>query len=509
MQILTPSGYKDIADCVIGEELCAFDGVTGLPIINHLLEKDRLLPKDNDYADRTTYDEDGNEIPISGRGWNWYLINGSFLLFQDQSIWFDGPNVTHASKLQVGDWIFDDQDRRVQIETIEVKIDGVPQEWCRLTVDGDHSYIADGIALHNASRYAVATSNSVTWDAATTTNWSTSNGGAGGASVPTSADDVSFTSLTNATAYTATISATANCANLTFALPATSGVPTLAGSSQLNIYGNLSKVSGMSWTLSGTVVFSATATGKTVASAGVAFGGSIQFNGVGGGWTLQDDITSGGGFSILAGQLVDAGYTVTLTATGGNVVSIGSSVASVTKTGNWILGGTGAGTRWNITNTSFSINDTAGYIKFSGNTTNTITFAGNGLTYKKFWSSNTSAGGVTITGANTFGTITKNDGTSAFTITFPGSATTTITSAFEVSGASTKLVTLASSAGIATLNYTGAGKVSCDYLSISNSTATPGSTFYAGTHSTDGGNNSGWTFTAPPAGGNRNFFAFF
>lgn len=42
------------------------------------------------------------------------------------------------------------------------------------------------------------------------------------------------------------------------------------------------------------------------------------------------------------------------------------------------------------------------------------------------------------------------------------------------------------------------GKVNCDYLYIKNSNATGGATFYAGTNSTDGGNNFGWIFEAYP-----------
>jgi hypothetical protein len=55
------------------------------------------------------------------------------------------------------------------------------------------------------------------------------------------------------------------------------------------------------------------------------------------------------------------------------------------------------------------------------------------------------------------------------------------------------------------------GTVSSDFLSISRSTATGGAGWYAGANSTDGGNNSGWIFTAPPApsAGNGNFLMFF
>jgi hypothetical protein len=50
-----------------------------------------------------------------------------------------------------------------------------------------------------------------------------------------------------------------------------------------------------------------------------------------------------------------------------------------------------------------------------------------------------------------------------------------------------------------------------DYLSIKDSNATGGATWYAGANSVDAGNNTGWIFTAPPspstAGGK--FFLFF
>ena len=58
-----------------------------------------------------------------------------------------------------------------------------------------------------------------TWDSATTTNWSLTSGGAGGASVPTSSDDVTFDSASHNDNYTVTITATANCANLTLNKP--------------------------------------------------------------------------------------------------------------------------------------------------------------------------------------------------------------------------------------------------------------------------------------------------
>lgn len=57
------------------------------------------------------------------------------------------------------------------------------------------------------------------WDAATTTHWSATSGGAGGASVPTSSDNVTFDSASNASGYTVTLTATANCLDLSAVNP--------------------------------------------------------------------------------------------------------------------------------------------------------------------------------------------------------------------------------------------------------------------------------------------------
>ena len=50
----------------------------------------------------------------------------------------------------------------------------------------------------------------------------------------------------------------------------------------------------------------------------------------------------------------------------------------------------------------------------------------------------------------------------------------------------------------ATLFKVRGGLVDVGHLSIKDSNATPLLTWYAGTTSTDAGNNTGWTFTASP-----------
>ena len=61
-----------------------------------------------------------------------------------------------------------------------------------------------------ADRYWVG--GTATWDATVGTKWSTTSGGAGGASVPTSADNVFFDA--NSGAVTVTVSGTRVCLSL-------------------------------------------------------------------------------------------------------------------------------------------------------------------------------------------------------------------------------------------------------------------------------------------------------
>jgi len=82
---------------------------------------------------------------------------------------------------------------------------------------------------------------------------------------------------------------------------------------------------------------------------------------------------------------------------------------------------------------------------------------------------------------------------------------------FTVSGTSGNVITINSqTTATFALVKSGGGTISCDYLNIQHSVATPASTWYAGTHSTDNQAvataGSGWIFTDPPAGSSNGFF---
>ncbi len=207
-----------------------------------------------------------------------------------------------------------------------------------------------------------------------TNHWSTTSGGLpNAANVPTSSDNVSFDILSNTTAYTVTVDVTANCKDMTWALPSVSGVPTLAGSAfNLSVFGSVSFITGMSVSLSTTLLMAATTTGKTVTTNGVQLGCFVNFSGSGGGWTLQDDLTLSGSNKTLTvsnGILNTNAKTVTVgtfvSTSGTRTLTLDNSTINITGT---------SGTPWNISTTgTLTFSWTNGTLNYSGGTVNTQT----------------------------------------------------------------------------------------------------------------------------------------
>jgi len=132
-----------------------------------------------------------------------------------------------------------------------------------------------------ADRYWVGGTGS--WDA-TTTNWSATNGGAGGASVPTASDDVFFTSLSNATAYVCTLTTAPVCRSVSVVGPLTGNV-TIAGTANWSVYGSFTlAATGVTFTYTtGIISFLATTTGFTITTNGNSLNAAfINFNGAAG-----------------------------------------------------------------------------------------------------------------------------------------------------------------------------------------------------------------------------------
>ena len=148
-------------------------------------------------------------------------------------------------------------------------------------------------------------------------------------------------------------------------------------------------------------------------------------------------------------------------------------------------------------------------VEIAGNTTNIRTLDGGGKTWGALAFTNTTASGqLNMVGSNTFKNISV--GTPPQTVKFTAGTTNTIQddeTGFP-SGTVGNLVTVGSiTAAGHTLSKSGGGTICSDFLSISRSTGSPATTWYAGANSTDGLNNSGWTFTACPAAATAKFLS--
>lgn len=248
-----------------------------------------------------------------------------------------------------------------------------------------------------ANRYWVGGSG--TWNTTSTTNWSASSGGASGASVPTAADSVFFDRTGT---YTVTMTGALTCLDITVSAGtvtfATGTTPTLA------ISGSMSLLAGTVWNATGALTFNATTTGKTVTTNGTSIGGSVTFDGVGGGWTLGSALTLTANSVTLTNGSFDTGnYNITANGIGSSnsntrTLTLGSSTISIfVSNGTAVLFTTTTGLTFNAGTSQINMTATIP-------TSQSVAFAGGGLTFNNvsFSGGFSSTGAAQITGANTF-----------------------------------------------------------------------------------------------------------
>jgi hypothetical protein len=287
---------------------------------------------------------------------------------------------------------------------------------------------------------------------------------------------------------------------------------TLGATSSVFIYGNFKVSSGMTLTASGsTMTFGATSGTQQITTNTKTLDFPITFNGVGGTFQLQDALTAGTarGINLTNGTLDLFGQTFTIGGANTNDrFTINAGTKNITFNG---------GTLVIATSSTIAFNNAAptGFTTTAGTGTGTISmtsasaksFIGGGSTFNCTLNQG-GAGDLTIKDSNTFSNITNTVQPASILFT---AGTTTTFSNFSLSGTSGNLITIGSVTAASHTLSKASGTVSADFLSISRSTATGGAGWYAGANSTDGGNNSGWIFTAPPApsGSNSNFLMFF
>lgn len=267
-----------------------------------------------------------------------------------------------------------------------------------------------------ASRYWVG--GTANWDATAGTKWSTTSGGAGGAAVPTTADDVFFDA--NSGSGVVTISATANC--LTLDASAFAGSIT-HNAVTLTVAGTLFKLktSADGWTAVASSVITFTSTGSVSIDTSGKTLGSVTLNGAGGVFTLASALTN------LA--------TSTLTLTAGHFdandfdVNVGAFDSSNSNTrtlsmgnGNWYLSSvTDASSVWTTaTYTNLTFNKEGANITISGKS-GIRSFSGTGRTFNNLTIVDQSAAAViSLIGTMTFAELSMG---AWITITFSSTCT--------------------------------------------------------------------------------------
>lgn len=347
-----------------------------------------------------------------------------------------------------------------------------------------------------ANRYWVG--GTASWDATAGTKWALTSGGAGGQAVPTSSDDVFFDAASGA--VTCTVAASSSCLSLNF----TGFTGTFAGSSALNIYGSLTLGASMTLTYTGVsqsgMVFQATGTGKTITTNGKSLTCCLSFVGIGGGWTLQDNVTfsilssySTGGMSLTGGTLDLNGKTVSasrFTSTGANtrVLTMGASTVNI---GTSFMSGTGG---WSISGSNITLNADTSTIRILSTAGETM--SGGSLTYNNIevtaMLGNMNIGtaitcnNFTMTGVAGDALANLRIGTGALTIT--GTLTLTGNSRTE------RIRVESTNEGTArTITAAAVSLTNVDFIDITGA----GAATWSGTSIGNGGGNSNITFTTP------------
>lgn len=265
-------------------------------------------------------------------------------------------------------------------------------------------------------------------------------------------------------------------------------------------YGSITLISGMNITIGAATGNFIGRGANTLTSAGKSFT-TINISVLGGSVTLLDALTCTGNLAVLSGGFVSSGFNITISA----FISSGVLIRSVNINSSNVTINLAAATIWNVTSSGMTFTGTTSTITIPSSASNQA-FNGGGVTgYGTLAIVGGGAGIITISGSNTWSNLPQITGGTK-TVLFTSGTTQTFTSGTSF-GNGTNVVTLNAVTAASPFTFSmAAGTVSADWLSLKDSTASGGAAWYAGANSTNTSGNTGWIFTAPPAGGGSNFF---
>jgi hypothetical protein len=269
------------------------------------------------------------------------------------------------------------------------------------------------------------------WDGTAGTKWADTVGGAGGASVPTSADDVYFDATSGA--VTCTIAAGNTGAK---SITCTGFTGTLTGSTAITVSGSITLVAAMTFTYSGTLTLAGTG---TITSAGKTFLCPTTINGSGITVTLGDALTnnSGGNFLVSTGtfntnnfNLTLSGSTIFNSSAVGNVraINLGSSTVSIAAGGTALSFAFNSGLTFNAGTSTIICSGTSAQI------TGGAAAGGTGVTFYNVQFTATAVSTHNIVSSNTFNNLTVTSPAAAGVTQFTFDSRQTINGTLSTTG---------------------------------------------------------------------------
>jgi hypothetical protein len=341
-----------------------------------------------------------------------------------------------------------------------------------------------------ANRYWRAPTTS-TWNTVSTSLWAETSGAAsGGASVPTSADDVFFDQPGT---YSVTMTGAINCRSLTISAGT---ITMVTGTSPtLGIYGSLSLVGAtINWGSTAAITFFSGGA-ETINTNGISLGGSVNFNNATGSWTLNAALTgsAAGGCTFTAGTINLNGFNFSI----GVLSSSNANARSI----NFGSGGTITLTTTTLGQVNLEMSDATNFTRTG--TGGLLSAASTSRTWRFGTTGGSAANSLNLTFSSTSGTQTLLTGSWFDTLTFGA------TNTFTPPATNLNLNSLSLGAGVytgLTATMVGTGTVNTNGKTIANFNVNMSNTSHTCTLA--GAVTTGTTVTSTLTQGNLNLNNF-